>query len=99
MKARLVALSIVAGLIVIVAGLPALGAEHEEGAVADTSVASVSDVEPAVVVAPETKVEPTPDWTYRYLIPASLVLGAAVILLTAIKYFSDVVRKRYRIVE
>jgi len=99
MKARFVALAALAGLVVIAVGLPALGAEHEEGATADTSVASVSDVEPAVVVAPEAKVEPTPDWTYRYLIPASLVLGAVVILLTAIRYFSDVVRKRYRIVE
>jgi hypothetical protein len=33
------------------------------------------------------------------MIPTGLALAAIVILATAIKYFTDVVRKRYRIVE
>ncbi|MFQ5523608.1 MAG: hypothetical protein ACE5F5_08525 [Acidimicrobiia bacterium] len=102
MKRRLVVLSILASLFVVAFGLTALGAEHEEASTTDTTVSSVSSgssMEPAVVVKPENKLEPTPEWTYRYLVPASLVIAAVVILLTAVRYFSDVVRKRYRIVE
>ncbi len=102
MKLRLVALSVFAGVVVLGIGLTAVAAEHEEATTTETTVSSVSSassMEPAVVVKPENKIEPTPEWTYRYLIPTSLVLAAAVILLTAVKYFSDVVRKRYRIVE
>ncbi len=102
MKRRLAVLTILAGLLVFVFGLTALGAEHEDAATTDTTISAVNpdtNIEPAVVVKPDAKLEPTPEWTYRYLIPTSLALAAAVILLTAVKYFSDVVRKRYRIVE
>ncbi|HIE21727.1 MAG TPA: hypothetical protein EYP73_03905 [Acidimicrobiia bacterium] len=97
--ARPAVLTVLAALIIVALGLPALGAEDEEGATTETTLASVSDPAPAVVVTPEVKVEPLADWTYRYLIPTSLVLGAVVILLTSIRYFTAVVRKRYRIVE
>jgi hypothetical protein len=33
------------------------------------------------------------------MIPTALVLAALVVLLTSIRYFTNVVRKRYRIVE
>jgi hypothetical protein len=33
------------------------------------------------------------------MIPTTLALAAVIILLTSIRYFTDVVRKRYRIVE
>lgn len=54
---------------------------------------------PAVPISEDQTAAPQPDWTYRYLIPTGLVLAAVVIVMTAIKYFTDVVRKRYRIVE
>jgi hypothetical protein len=95
---RSAVLTVLAGLVIVVLSLPAVGAEHEEGTT-ETTVASVSGQEPAVVLTPEVEVEPLADWTYRYLIPTSLVLGAVVILLTSIRYFTAVVRERYRIVE
>jgi hypothetical protein len=33
------------------------------------------------------------------MVPAALVLAVVIIVLTAIKYFTEVVRKRYRIIE
>jgi hypothetical protein len=56
-------------------------------------------LEPAVPIEPEQEAAANPDWTYRYLIPTALVLTVLIVLVTSIKYFSDVVRKRYRVVE
>ena len=47
---------------------------------------------------PET-IEAQADWTYRYLVPTGLALAVLVAVLTSIRYFTNVVRKRYRIVE
>jgi hypothetical protein len=77
--------------------------EGEEGAEDDGAGATTTTIEsglsPAVPVSDEVAEAPLADWTYRYMIPTGLALGAIVILVTAIKYFTDVVRKRYRIVE
>jgi hypothetical protein len=90
------------GLLVAGLSLTALAAEEsgegEEGGAASTTTIN-SGLSPAVSVNVE---EPTPvpvDWTYRYMIPTGLVLAGVIVLITAIKYFTDVVRKRYRIVE
>ena len=55
--------------------------------------------DPAVVVPDDSPVEPVADWTYRYLIPSTLALAAVIILGTSIRYFTNVVRQRYRTVE
>jgi hypothetical protein len=55
-------------------------------------------VQPAVVAEPAPVKEILPDWTYRYLVPAGLVLAALLILVTVVQYFVQVVRKRYRVV-
>lgn len=77
--------------------------EGEEGAdddgAAATTTTIVSGLSPAVPVSEDQAVEPVADWTYRYMIPTGLALAVIVILVTAIKYFTEVVRKRYRIVE
>lgn len=72
--------------------------EPSSTTVAEEPVATV-DVEPAVPVTTAPANEPTPDWTYRYLIPTGLVLAALIIVVTCIQYFTRVVRKRYRIVQ
>ncbi|MEX0863736.1 MAG: hypothetical protein WD269_02545 [Acidimicrobiia bacterium] len=80
--------------------LPALAQDVTETTVpALGTTIPTAQIEPAVPVvsAPETPV--TPDWTYRFMIPTALVLAALVVLLTSIRYFTNVVRKRYRIVE
>lgn len=88
-----------AGLLLIVAlfvlALPAV-AQEDEGT---TTTAPAQNLTPAVPIEPAPATPTTPDWTYRYLIPTGLVLAALVIVLTAIRYFTNVVRRRYRIVE
>lgn len=81
--------------------LVAVAAEEggEEDEAAETTTTINSGLEPAVSLDSESPVEPQNEWTYRYIIPTGLALAAIIILLTAIKYFTDVVRKRYRIIE
>lgn len=74
------------------------GGEGEGGATESTSTTE-SGLSPAVPIENEEAAPAEVDWTYRYMIPTGLVIAAVIILLTAIKYFTDVVRKRYRMVE
>ena len=75
------------------------GGEGEEGGGDATTTTIDSGLSPAVPIEPEEAAPAEVDWTYRYMIPTGLVIAAVIILVTAIKYFTDVVRKRYRIVE
>lgn len=77
--------------------MPALAQEEEEGTTTTTS--TMVQVIPAVPIETPTTPPGAADWTYRFLIPTGLVLAAVVILITSIRYFTNVVRKRYRIVE
>lgn len=90
------------GLLVAAVSLTALGAEEgDEGAADDstTTTTVASGLTPAVEMEGGEQVPADVDWTYRYLIPTGLALAGIIILVTAVKYFTDVVRKRYRIVE
>ena len=57
---------------------------------------------PGPTIVPAAPVEETaalPEdvpWTYRYLIPAVLVIGGLAVVVTIIQYFVRVVRARYR---
>lgn len=84
-----------------VTALAAEEGEPEEGAPAEeeTEVPADSGLTPAVEIGSDEAAPAQADWTYRYLIPTGLVLAVVIVLLTSIKYFTDVVRKRYRIVE
>lgn len=83
MKRRLFGIMSTAVLMTLSLALPAFGQE----------------LEPAVPIEPPPDSEAILEWTYRYLIPTALVLGVLVILMTSIRYFTNVVRKRYRIIE
>jgi hypothetical protein len=61
--------------------------------------ATTTGLRPAVEVLDEEEAAEAPQWTYRYLIPTALVLAVLIILVISIRYFSDVVRKRYRVIE
>ena len=74
------------------------GGESEPEEVAPTTTIN-SGLSPAVPIDNTQPDEAPLDWTYRYMIPTALALAAVIVLLTAIKYFTDVVRRRYRIVE
>lgn len=74
------------------------GGTDEGGEVAPTTTIN-SGLSPAVPID-DTQPEAAPlDWTYRYMIPTGLALAGVIVILTSIKYFTDVVRRRYRIVE
>ncbi len=85
---RLSALAVLLGIVLVVAA-PAFAQEDTSG----------GDVTPAVVLEESPDQEALADWTYRYVIPTGLALAAVVILLTSIRYFTNVVRERYRVVE
>ena len=91
------------GAIFILLALPGYAQEDEEGAVpapiSEEVEEGFSGLEPAVPIPVEAESEVVPDWTYRYLVPAGLLLAVVVVLMTSIQYFTNVVRKRYRIVE
>ena len=81
---------------------PLLATESEETpepAPASEDTPEPSGLEPAVPIPDEGAAETVPDWTYRYVVPTGLALVVVVVLITSIRYFTNVVRKRYRIVE
>jgi len=83
--------------------IPAFAQDEEEGAtpepISEEAEEGSSGLEPAIPIPEEADAEVIPDWTYRYLVPAGLVIAVVVVLATSIQYFTNVVRKRYRIVE
>ena len=85
---RMSALALLLGILLTVAA-PALAQEDS----------STEGYTPAVQLEDQPEQETLADWTYRYLIPTGLALAAVVILMTSIRYFTNVVRKRYRIVQ
>ncbi len=102
-KGRIPALVILIAILIASFSLTVNAAtEGEEGGddgAAATTTTIDSGLSPAVDAATEEPPVVQADWTYRYMVPTGLALAAIVVLITAIKYFTDVVRKRYRIVD
>lgn len=101
---RLSLVSLMLLALLALGSLKVLATEGDGGTattVAETSGESepVGDLVPAVEINQDEPGETNVDWTYRYIIPTGIVLGAIVIVITAGQYFMQVVRKRYRIVE
>ncbi len=86
-------------LLVVLTSLFTLPAGAQEEGEESTTTTTTIQVTPAVPIETPTTTPAQADWTYRFLIPTGLVLVAVVILMTSIRYFTNVVRKRYRIVE
>lgn len=77
-------------------GQPAEGEEAPAGA----EVSIPADLpEPAVPIEPEDEAAATPEWTFRFLVPMTLVLGGLAVIGTIIAYFVKVTKARYRVVE
>lgn len=70
--------------------------------VATTLVGETTTTAAVIIPAVSTEVpeplETQPDWTYRFFIPTLLLIAAVVVIVTIIRYFTGVVRKRYRVV-
>jgi hypothetical protein len=81
--------------------LPALGQEEGD----DEEITPISVVEEAPVADPAIPAAPPPvteiqqPWTIRFLVPATIVLAVAVVVVTAVMYYVRVVRTRYRVVQ
>lgn len=73
-------------------------AAQEDGAdPAETAEAVIP--EPAVPAPEAPAGPPEPEWSYRFLVPASLVLGTAAVVGAVIMYFVRVTKNRYRVIE
>ena len=55
--------------------------------------------EPAIPVPDEPPADPEPEWSYRFLVPATLLLGTAAVVGAIIMYFVRVTRNRYRVIK
>lgn len=89
-------LLIVVGILLLMVA-PAVLAQ--EGAPADDSGAVVDVPEPAVKIDREAPNEVEQAWTFRYLIPTSLVIALLVVVGSIVAYFVKVVRTRYRLIQ
>lgn len=91
-------LLLIACLLAVLVFGPAALAQEEE-APADEPAAVVDVPEPAVRIVPETPAEVEAPWTFRYLIPTSLVIAVLVVVGSIVAYFVKVVRTRYRLIQ
>ena len=63
------------------------------------SEAPVAEVpEPAVRVPDDGSAQPEPEWSYRFLVPATLLLGTVAVIGAIIMYFVRVTKNRYRVI-
>ncbi|MGA8038592.1 MAG: hypothetical protein WCA93_00635 [Acidimicrobiia bacterium] len=93
---RLAGLVITLGIFLLLTTSSALAQEEPA---ADTTTTTVgTTMQPAVPITVPSAAAPQADWTYRYMIPTAIVLAVLIILVTTIRYFTSVVRKRYRVV-
>lgn len=75
------------------------GSEPEGGSGEASTTTIESGLTPAVTIPSDEAAPAQADWTYRYMIPTGLAIAGVIVIIIAIKYFTDVVRKRYRIVD
>jgi len=54
--------------------------------------------EPAVPVPDDAPTQPDPEWSYRFLVPATLLLGTVAVVGAIIMYFVRVTKNRYRVI-
>ena len=66
------------------------------GAADETPAADVPV--PAVPVPDDPPAELEPEWSYRFLVPATLLLGTAAVVGAIIMYFVRVTKNRYRVI-
>ena len=53
---------------------------------------------PAIPVPDDPPAEPEPEWSYRFLVPATLLLGTVAVVGAIIMYFVRVTKNRYRVI-
>lgn len=97
MRSRIAAL--VASCVLVVSA-PAAAQTTETTLPAETATTAVATTyQPAVEVPAASDKAVAEPWTTRFLIPTLLALATIVLFATAVRYFTNVVRTRYRVVE
>lgn len=76
--------------------LPAGPAAAEEDEPAQVPASEIP--EPAIPVPDEEPSQPDPEWSYRFLVPATLLLGTVAVVGAIIMYFVRVTKNRYRVI-
>lgn len=75
-------------------------ATDEPATETETTTAPTGDVPtPAIEIPQEAPADEDAEWSYRFLVPATLVLGTLAVVGTIFMYFVRVTRNRYRVVE
>jgi hypothetical protein len=99
-SARIAVVTVMSALAILILALPGFATEDTapEEETSETTVVT-TDIEPAVEVTSPPVEAAAADWTYRYMVPAGIALAILVIIATSGRYFTNVVRERYRIVE
>ena len=83
-------------LVVWLAGLVAAPVGAQENGGSEAPAAEVP--EPAVPVPDDVPTEPDPEWSYRFLVPATLLLGTVAVVGAIVMYFVRVTKNRYRVI-
>lgn len=79
---------------------PALGVvEPPEEAPTESELPLGDAPEPAIPIPDDPSADETPEWSYRFLVPATMVLGTIAVVGTIFMYFVRVTKNRYRVVE
>ena len=97
MSARrtLLAFALLIGLVV---AAPALATE-ESPTKTETDTPIVDAPEPAVEIPAAAPDDEAAEWSYRFLVPATMVLGTLAVVGTIFMYFVRVTKNRYRVVD
>ena len=77
-------------------GLSTAPVGAQEDGPSETPAAEVP--EPAVPVPDDAPAQPDPEWSYRFLVPATLLLGTVAVVGAIIMYFVRVTKNRYRVI-
>ena len=95
---RLLAPAILAALVAI--STPAL-ATGESSTETDTEsdAPAVDAPTPAIEIPKDAPEAIVAEWPYRFLVPATMVLGSLAVIGTILMYFVRVTKNRYRVIE
>jgi len=91
-------LVVLGALLLALAGTAFAAADEEDETTAPAEV-SVDVPAPAVSIAEDPPASVTPEWTFRFLVPITIVIGGLAVVGTIVAYFVKVTRQRYRVVE
>ena len=96
-SAAAIPLALLAALLCVSVGVLVVApAAAQEGDPAEAPAAEVP--EPAIPVPDEDPTEPEPEWSYRFLVPATMLLGTVAVVGAIIMYFVRVTKNRYRVI-